>query len=249
MKKARKNVAEHAAAPSRADEGEITRFSALAETWWNPHGPMAPLHKLNPVRLAYITQKIIAHFGKTEGLSVLDIGCGAGLVAENIAKTGADVTGIDASEKLIAAATQHAKQHGVDVTYKVAETAAMIKAQKKFDVVLALEIIEHVDAQEAFVAEAAQLVKQGGLVVFSTLNRSPKGFLLGIVGAEYVMRWLPIGTHDWRKFVKPSELTGWMENAGVKIQDVTGLSYNPITDSFSINPRDVDVNYYVVGKA
>lgn len=249
MKKTPKNPAPPAFAVSRADEGEIARFSALAETWWNPQGPMAPLHKLNPVRLSYITQKIIAHFGKTAGVSVLDIGCGAGLVAENIAMTGAEVTGIDASEKLIAAATQHAKENGVDVTYKVAETAAMIKAQKKYDVVMALEIIEHVDAQKEFVREVSQLVKQGGLVFFSTLNRSPKGFLLGIVGAEFVMRWLPVGTHDWRKFVKPSELTGWMEDAGLAVEDVTGLAYNPMTGSFSINPRDVNVNYYVVGRA
>jgi 2-polyprenyl-6-hydroxyphenyl methylase / 3-demethylubiquinone-9 3-methyltransferase len=222
---------------------EINRFSALAETWWNPSGPMAPLHKLNPVRLDYIKSKISAHFNGKQNVRLLDMGCAAGLVSEPLAAWGAKVTGVDASEKLIAAAQQHAAENNVNVTYRHCDIDALVKEGKTFDVVLALEIIEHVDEQKHFVASAVKLLNKNGLLIFSTLNRSAKGFMLGIIGAEYILRWLPRGTHDWRQFVKPSELAAWLEACNMQVSEVTGLCYSPLSDRFSINPHDVDVNY------
>ena len=226
---------------------EISRFSGLAAQWWNPNGPMAPLHKLNPVRLDYIKSKIKEHFTKAENLSILDIGWAAGVVSEDLAKWGASkkisVTGVDASEALIAAATHHAKEANVKVTYQCSDVDALVASGGTYDVVLALEIIEHVNDQAHFIQQAVKLLKKNGLLIVSTLNRSPKGFLLGIVGAEYVMRWLPRGTHDWRQFVKPSELSGWISNAGLSTDSIVGLCYNPLSGVFSINPADVDVNY------
>lgn len=231
---------------------EISRFSALAEQWWNPAGPMAPLHKLNPVRLDYIKRKIKERFCSAvpakagiQDISILDIGCAAGLVSEPLAQWGADVTGIDASEKLIEAAKLHAEQNNVSVTYRASDVDALVASKETFDVVMALEIIEHVDEQAHFVKQATKLLKKNGLMIFSTLNRSPKGFLLGIVGAEYIMRWLPRGTHDWRQFVKPSELSGWLSDAGMTTHDIVGLCYNPLSGTFAINESDVDVNYII----
>lgn len=248
--------------------GEIRRFSALAQQWWDPHGPMAPLHKLNPTRLIYLQQQIEKHFpdSKPAALSVLDIGCGAGLVSENLAALGYAVTGVDASEALIQAAALHAqnKQHIspppysrapysreggnediVNPCYRVADVETLAQEKKRFDIVLALEVIEHVDNPQAFLASCAALIEPGGLLMLSTLNRSAKGFLLGIVGAEFVLRWLPAGTHDWRKFVKPSELAAWLQAEKLTVRDITGLSYNPLSDSFSLNPGDVGVNYFM----
>ncbi|NDE90311.1 MAG: bifunctional 2-polyprenyl-6-hydroxyphenol methylase/3-demethylubiquinol 3-O-methyltransferase UbiG [Alphaproteobacteria bacterium] len=228
---------------------EISRFSALSDEWWNTAGPMAPLHKLNPVRLDYIKRKIAAHFKALKNLNIVDIGCAAGLVSENLATWGADkkinVTGIDASEQLITAAQHHAQQSNVAVTYRHADVDTLVTAKEKYDVVLALEIIEHVDEQAHFVRQAAKLLDKNGLMIVSTLNRSPKGFLLGIVGAEYILRWLPRGTHDWRQFVKPSELSRWLSDAGLNTDEIVGLCYNPLRGSFSINPSDVDVNYLI----
>ena len=235
---------------------EISRFSALAAQWWNPTGPMAPLHKLNPVRLDYIKGKITEHFcsvipakAGTQLLTILDIGCAAGLVSEDLAKWGTDkkisVTGVDASEQLIAAAQHHAKEANVKVTYRHSDVDALVDSGETYDVVLALEIIEHVNDQAHFITQATKLLKKNGLMIISTLNRSPKGFLLGIVGAEYIMRWLPRGTHDWRQFVKPSELSGWLADAGLATDSIVGLCYNPLSGAFAINPSDVDVNYII----
>lgn len=241
----------HSAVGQTVNPEEISRFSALAQEWWNPAGPMAPLHKLNPVRLDYIKSKMTEHFGKAGHLSILDIGCAAGLVSEDLARWGADkkitVTGVDASDALIAAATHHAKEANVKVSYRHTDVDTLVASSKNggetYDVVLALEIIEHVNDQAHFIQQAVKLLKKNGLMIISTLNRSPKGFLLGIVGAEYVMRWLPRGTHDWRQFVKPSELSGWIADAGLSTDTIVGLCYNPLSGVFSINPSDVDVNY------
>lgn len=226
---------------------EISRFSALAAEWWNPHGPMRPLHKLNPVRLDYIKGKIAEHFNKPEKLNLIDIGCAAGLVSEDLAKWGApkkiSVTGVDASEELIAAAQLHAKENNVAVTYRHSDVDALVEAGETYDVVLALEVIEHVNDQAHFIKQAAKLLNKNGLMIISTLNRSPKGFLLGIVGAEYILRWLPRGTHDWKQFVKPSELSSWLDDAGLSTDTIVGLRYNPLSRVFSIDPFDVDVNY------
>ncbi len=239
----------HKPAGKTVNPEEISRFSGLAAQWWNPSGPMAPLHKLNPVRLDYIKSKILAHFTTPKDLGILDIGCAAGLVSENLASWGANkkmsVTGVDASEQLIAAAQLHAQENNVKVTYRHSDVDALVNAGETYDVVLALEIIEHVNDQIHFIQQAAKLLKKNGLMIVSTLNRSPKGFLLGIVGAEYIMRWLPRGTHDWRQFVKPSELSGWLSHAGLGTDEVVGLCYNPLSGVFSINPNDVDVNYII----
>ena len=233
---------------------EISRFSALAAQWWNPNGPMAPLHKLGPVRLDYIKGKIKEHFCSAvpakagiQSISILDIGCAAGLVSEDLAKWGTNkkitVTGIDASEELIAAAQLHAQENNVNVTYRHCDVDALVSSGETYDVVLALEVIEHVNDQAHFIQQAAKLLNKNGLLIASTLNRSPKGFLLGIVGAEYILRWLPRGTHDWKQFVKPSELSGWLADAGLSTNTIVGLCYNPLSGVFSIDPSDVDVNY------
>ncbi len=226
---------------------EISRFSALAAQWWNPDGAMAPLHKLNPVRLDYIQNRILNHFAQPEKLHILDIGCGAGLVSEALAHWGATknitVTGIDASEPLIAAAQLHAKEQNVEITYRSCDVDALAQSHETYDVVLALEILEHVTDQPHFIAQAAKLLKKNGLMIVATLNRSAKGFLLGIIGAEVMLRWLPHGTHDWRQFVKPSELSGWLDDAGLATHEIVGLSYNPWVDTFSIAPSRVEVNY------
>ncbi len=223
---------------------EIEKFEHMADQWWDIKGPSKPLHKLNPTRLSYIKHQIRDHFPKKDmsKLSILDIGCGGGLVCEPLARTGAKVTGIDAGEKAIDVAKAHAKENGLDITYKC-ETSDAHNGQ--YDVVLALEIIEHVDAIEAFVQSAASHVKKGGLIIFSTLNRTPKSFAIGIIAAEYLLRWLPRGTHDWNKFVKPSELAEQLEKNGYDIQNISGLIYNPLLDQFSISNRDIEVNYFL----
>jgi 2-polyprenyl-6-hydroxyphenyl methylase/3-demethylubiquinone-9 3-methyltransferase len=239
------------AAHSRTiNEDEVSRFSALAASWWNPHGPMAPLHRLNPVRLDYVRGQISRHFGAKAftNLRLLDVGCGAGLMSEAAAKLGLQVTGVDASAELIEAAHEHARQSGVSITYQQGETGALVKNGKTFDVVLALEVIEHVENPAQFVDDLAKLVTPGGLLILSTLNRSAKGFLLGIVGAEYVLRWLPAGTHDWRKFVKPSELAAQVEEKGLAVTDIMGLCYSPFTRRFYLDARDVEVNYLLTCK-
>lgn len=252
LKKARKKTAENVAQTVNVDE--VGRFSALAEQWWDPAGPMAPLHKLNPVRLDYIKSRIIQHAlsrklkASNPKMTILDIGCGAGLVAENLAAWQPEhftpiVTGLDAGEPLIEAARHHAKAAGVTLTYRCGDVDALVSARERFDIILALEVIEHVDAQSHFVKQAASLLNDGGMMIFSTLNRSAKGFLLGIIGAEYVLRWLPRGTHDWRQFVKPSELATWLEESGMQVDAITGLCYSPLSDRFSIRDDDVDVNY------
>lgn len=230
-----------------ANEAQVARFSALAATWWNAHGPMRPLHKLNPVRLAFIKETIAAHCGARKNITVLDMGCGGGLVSEPLAQDGFDVTGLDASAELIEAAKLHAQELKTPPTYRHATATDLLKEKKQFDVVLALEIIEHVDSPDIFLREVTALVKKDGVLILSTLNRTPQSFALGIVGAEYILRWLPIGTHDWKKFVKPSELAAGLQNNGFAVQTVTGLCYNPLTDQFSINARDVAVNYFMVG--
>lgn len=247
--KARKKAA--AADTSSINPDEIGRFAALAESWWDEAGPMAPLHRMNPVRLAYITAQIAAHGCNKKKTRILDIGCGAGLVSEPLAKAGFNVLGVDASPDLVAAATRHAESlpDGQRPSYRAASLEKLVEDKQRFDVVLALEILEHVKNPQAFVQLCRAVLAPGGLVLFSTLNRSPKGFLFGIVGAEYVLRWVPRGTHDWRAFIKPSELTHWAEEAGLTVSDITGLAYSPLAARFYLSPHDVGVNYFVAAKA
>ncbi len=232
------------------NQAEIQNFSKDSSHWWDINGPFKPLHRLNPVRLDYIKQQICAHFGRDykslktyEGLDILDIGCGGGLVCEPMARLGGNVTGIDADENAIAVATEHAVENNLEIKYQATSSDELVKSGNKYDVVLVLEIIEHVDNQDLFVKNVMDLCKPDGLVIFSTLNRNPKSFALGIVAAEYILRWVPKGTHNWKKFVKPSELSKMVRQHGGKPNDICGLAYNPFKDEFHLAPKDLDVNY------
>lgn len=235
------------------DEAETAKFAAMAEEWWDPDGKFAPLHKFNPVRLAFLRDRICQRFGRDplgnrplSGLSVADIGCGGGLLSEPMARLGATVTGVDAGEKTIAIARAHAKASGLDVRYRLGSAEEMAAAGETYDIVLNMEIVEHVADLRAFVAASARLVKPGGMMVVATLNRTLKSFALAIVGAEYVLRWLPRGTHDWSRFVRPSELAAGLRRAGMDISELTGVAYNPLTGKWSLAPTDLDVNYMLV---
>jgi 2-polyprenyl-6-hydroxyphenyl methylase/3-demethylubiquinone-9 3-methyltransferase len=239
---------------SSIDTAEVKRFSALADDWWDPHGPMAPLHKLNPLRLGYIRDKTAARFDRDvkkldclKGLRILDIGCGAGILSEPLARLGAEMVGADPSGENIAVASAHAQESGVAVDYR-ATTAEDLAAQaERFDVVLAMEVVEHVVDVGDFVATCASMVKPGGLMIAATLNRTLKSFALAIVGAEYILRWLPRGTHQWDKFVTPRELETAIERSGLNVIAERGVVYNPFADRWQLS-ADMDVNYMLVAE-
>lgn len=235
------------------DEAEIARFNALAREWWDPHGPMKPLHRLNPARLSFMRDEAIAHFRRDarsirpfEGLSLLDIGCGAGLVSEPMARMGFDVSGIDPAEENIAVAQDHAGKGGLAVRYR-ATTIENLPPGEAHDVVTLLEVVEHVPDIGAIVAEAAKRLKPGGLFIGSTINRTLKAYGLAIIGAEYILRWLPQGTHDWDKFVTPEEFEGHLEAAGLEPLGRRGMVFNPLTGAWSL-AADCDVNYFVTAR-
>ena len=235
---------------STADAAEITQFSNLADQWWNESGPFRPLHQINPLRIEWILQEaaialpLASAPTPLKGVKLLDIGCGGGLVAEPLARLGAEVMAIDASEKNIAAAQAHAKDMRLEIDYRsiLAETLAE-EMPERFDIVLALEIIEHVADVDLFLASAAKLLKPGGLLVITTLNRTAKSYAFAIIGAEYVLNWLPRGTHDWKKFIKPSELAGYFAPHSLALQSLTGMSYSPLSRNWQLNPHDVKINY------
>jgi 2-polyprenyl-6-hydroxyphenyl methylase/3-demethylubiquinone-9 3-methyltransferase len=239
---------------SSIDTAEVKRFSVLADDWWDPHGPMAPLHKLNPLRLGYIRDKTAARFDRDvkkldclKGLRILDIGCGAGILSEPLARLGAEMVGADPSGENIAVASAHAQESGVAVDYR-ATTAEDLAAQaERFDVVLAMEVVEHVVDVGDFVATCASMVKPGGLMIAATLNRTLKSFALAIVGAEYILRWLPRGTHQWDKFVTPGELETAIERSGLNVIAERGVVYNPFADRWQLS-ADMDVNYMLVAE-
>ncbi len=238
-------------AGSSVDPAEIAKFSALAEEWWDPAGKFRPLHKLNPTRLAFVRDRIAEHFGRDPlaerplaGLSLLDVGCGGGLLAEPLSRLGAEVTGIDASERNIKVAALHAAESGLAIDYRHAAAEDLAGAGARFDAVLNMEVVEHVADLGGFLAASGALVKPGGAMVVATLNRTPKSFLLGIVGAEYLLRWLPPGTHDWRRFVRPSELARELAAGGLTVTEIAGMAYNPLTDDWRL-ARDTAVNYMV----
>ncbi len=222
---------------------EIEKFSRIADEWWAPHGKFKPLHVINPVRLRYIADRIQDSGFRIQDVSILDIGCGGGLMCESLAKMGAKVTGIDASVKNISVAKLHSEKSGLAIDYRAA-TADQLTEQ--FDVVLALEIVEHVADVPAFVASVMARVKPNGLAVFSTINRTAKSYALAIIGAEYVLRWLPIGTHDWNAFLKPHELLAHIESAGGTLKEMVGMVMNPLTFEWKIKPQDLSVNYLMV---
>jgi 2-polyprenyl-6-hydroxyphenyl methylase/3-demethylubiquinone-9 3-methyltransferase len=234
------------------DEKDLARFESLGDKWWDEQGPMKPLHQMNPVRMDYIRRAICTHFGRPHdrlrplsGLRAADIGCGGGLVTEPLYRMGADVTGVDAGVENIRVAQAHAKKTGLDIDYQATTVEKIAASGQKFDIVTALEIIEHVSDVDLFVQSCCKIVRPGGLIIFSTLNRTAKSFLLGIVAAEYVLRWLPPGTHDWKKFVRPSEIARRVRKNGMDVRDVSGMVYNPMIRRFSISETDIGVNYFL----
>lgn len=232
------------------DPAEVAKFQAMAEEWWDPSGKFKPLHQMNPVRLDYITRQIAAEFGRDQtaplpfaGLRLLDIGCGGGLLCEPMARLGATVIGADAAERNIPVARLHAEQSGLEIDYRHTTAEALAAAGERFDVVLNMEVVEHVADPLAYLTACQTLLKPGGLMVCSTLNRNAKSFALAIVGAEWVMRWLPKGTHDWQKFITPDELYDLIRRAGLTPVDRKGMVFNPVSWRWSLSDRDLTVNY------
>jgi len=232
------------------DPAEVAKFEAMAAEWWDPTGKFKPLHEMNPVRLDYIVARICEVFNRDpkslkpfEGLRLLDIGCGGGLLSEPMARLGATVVGADAAAGNIPVAQIHAEQSGLDIDYRNITAEALAEAGEKFDVVLNMEVVEHVADPLGYLTACRQLLKPGGLMICSTLNRNPKSYAVAIIGAEVVMRWLPRGTHDWNKFITPAELQELLTNAGLRPIDKKGFVFNPIQWSWSISDRDLSVNY------
>ena len=241
-------------AKTTVDPAEVAKFEAMAAEWWSPLGKFKPLHMMNPVRLDYITRQIAAEFGRDlsqprpfDGLRLLDIGCGGGLLSEPMARLGATVIGADAAESNIHVARLHAEEQGLTIDYRHTTAEALAVGGEVYDVVLAMEIIEHVANPQAFLTACQELLKPGGIVIASTINRSPKSFVTAIVGAEWVMRWLPKGTHDWAKFITPDELSDLLAEAALELVDRKGFVFNPVTWSWSISDHDLSVNYVMAG--
>lgn len=231
------------------DEAEVARFAELAERWWDADGPFRPLHRFNPVRLRYIRDRTLEHFGgqadaarPLAGISMLDVGCGGGVLSEPLARLGAEVTGIDPAAENVEAARVHAAREGVAVRYRAVTAETLAEEESRFDVVMAMEVVEHVADMEAFVATCAGLVRPGGLFFAATINRTLKAYALAIVGAEYVLRWLPRGTHQYERLVRPKELQQAMEKAGLRQLALDGVVYNPLRDEWRLS-EDTAVNY------
>jgi 2-polyprenyl-6-hydroxyphenyl methylase/3-demethylubiquinone-9 3-methyltransferase len=237
------------------DPGEVAKFEAMAADWWNPNGKFRPLHLMNPCRLDYITSQIAAEYGRDmsqpkpfAGLRILDIGCGGGLLSEPMARLGADVVGADAAPRNIPVAQIHAEQSGLVIDYRFTTAEDLAAAGERFDVVLNMEVVEHVSDPLAYLTACQVLLKSGGIMLCSTLNRNSKSFLMAIIGAEWVMRWLPKGTHDWAKFITPDELYDLITRAGLTPLDRKGMVFNPVSWSWSLSPRDLSVNYVTTSR-
>ncbi|MBU6156560.1 MAG: bifunctional 2-polyprenyl-6-hydroxyphenol methylase/3-demethylubiquinol 3-O-methyltransferase UbiG [Alphaproteobacteria bacterium] len=239
---------------STIDDAEIARFSALAAEWWNPNGKFAVLHKFNPVRLRYIREHALRHFRRDPGslapftgLRLLDIGCGGGLLSEPMARLGFDVLGADASAKNIGTASTHAREQGLSIDYRATSAEDLAAAGERFDVILNMEVVEHVADLDLFLQSCAAMLRPGGIMFVATLNRTLKSWALAIVGAEYVLGWLPRGTHDWNRFLKPMELDAALGRAGLNGRNETGVFYNPLLNEWSPS-SDTDVNYMLVAE-
>ena len=235
---------------------EVSRFSALAGEWWNPEGAFRILHRLNPLRVEYVKNQACIRFDRKpdsshalHGLRILDAGCGGGLLAEPLVRLGTKVTGLDASSEAIAIAVRHAKASGLSIDYRAGSVEDLAKGKEKFDIVSAFEIIEHVADLDSFLASLARLLKPGGLLVLATLNRTPQSFLLGIIAVEYVLGWVPRGTHQWTKFVRPSELARRLEAQKITTRDLTGVVFDPLTGAFGLSKDNLRVNYFLTALA
>lgn len=236
------------------NDSEVEKFSALAEEWWNPAGQFKPLHKFNPVRLAYIREKILDHFKLDgtkrrpfEGLRILDIGCGGGLLCEPMARLGAEVTGVDAAERNVRIAALHAKQSGLEINYRATTSEALAAEGNQYDVVLNMEVVEHVADVPLYLKSCAQLVKPGGIMVIATINRTARAFALAIIGAEYVLGWLPKGTHTYSKFLTPEEIISLLRRDGLTLKHKCGVTYSPLHDQWR-QSRDMGVNYMLLAE-
>lgn len=237
------------------DRADVDRFERIAADWWSASGPFRPLHRMNPVRIGFIRDRVADHFGADpsaaqplDGLRLADIGCGGGLLSEPMARLGARVTGVDAGAEAIEVARRHAAAGGLDIDYRCSTVEALADQGARFDVVLALEIVEHVADVPGFLAALETILAPGGALVMSTLNRTAKSFMLAIVGAEYLLRWLPRGTHDWHRFLRPSELAAGLRATGLEVAEVTGMVYDPLHASWTLSPRDLDVNYILLAR-
>lgn len=237
-------------ATNTINPAEIAKFEAMAAEWWDLNGKFKPLHMLNPCRLDYITRQIAAEFGRDlaadrpfDGLRLLDIGCGGGLLCEPMARLGTTVVGVDAAPRNIPVAQIHAEQSGLTIDYRVGTAEELAEAGEQFDIILNMEVVEHVADPQGYLTACQQLLKPGGLHICSTLNRNPKSYLFAIIGAEHVMRWLPRGTHDWAKFITPDELYTLLRDAGLEPVDRKGMVFNPLGWSWSLSDRDLSVNY------
>ncbi len=226
---------------------EINKFTKMADEWWNPEGKFKPLHKFNPIRIKYIKDNVISHFKKNKkknslkGLEFLDIGCGGGLLSEPFARLGANITGIDASDKNIKIAKIHSKKSNLKINY-ICSSPENLNLNKKFDVVLNMEVVEHIEDLNFFISKSGKFLKKNGLMFVATLNKTLKSYIFAIIGAEYVLRWLPIGTHEWEKFVEPSNLINIATKNNLKIDKIDGIKYNPILDQWKVS-KDTSVNY------
>ena len=250
----RKDMTDSASTDPSIDPAEVAKFSAMAAEWWDPAGKFAPLHKFNPVRLAFIRAETVQHFGREarglrpfEGLSLLDIGCGGGLLSEPMARLGFAVTGVDASDKNIGTAKAHAAQSGLAIDYRAASAEKLVEEGAVFDVVLNMEVVEHVADVGAYLAACTRLAKPGGLTFVATLNKTLKSLALAKIGAEYVLGWLPRGTHDWNRFLPPSDLKKLLEETGLTVLKTQGVSFDPLSWDWRLS-SDVDVNYMIVAK-
>ena len=238
-----------ASASASVDAAEVARFDALARDWWDPEGPMRPLHRLNPVRLAFLRERLVEHFGLSAdarkplaGLSLVDVGCGAGLLSEPLARLGAQVTAIDVAAESIAVARTHAGESGLAIDYRRTTAEALAAEGGRFDALVSMEVVEHVADLGGFLAACASLVRPGGAAAFATLNRTAKAYVTAIVGAEYVLRWLPRGTHRWDRFVKPAELRRHLAAGGLRLTQTSGVSFDPLARDWRLS-ADRSVNY------
>ncbi|MDE0780441.1 MAG: bifunctional 2-polyprenyl-6-hydroxyphenol methylase/3-demethylubiquinol 3-O-methyltransferase UbiG [Alphaproteobacteria bacterium] len=237
------------------DPAELEKFRSMATEWWDPNGKFKPLHKFNPVRLEYIRDRTCEHFDRDprglqplKGLRLLDVGCGGGLLCEPMARLGATVTGADALDQNIKIASLHIAETDLEIDYRATTAEAILAGGETFDIVLNMEVVEHVANPFAFLSDCGSLVAPGGIVFAATLNRTLKAFAMAIVGGEYIMRWLPRGTHNWRKFIKPSELVNGLEAGGIEMLELTGVVFNPLTGAWSCAQHNLDVNYMGVGR-